>query len=235
MPNTVAIDRIYRRDWPVSLVDAKAHARIEHDEEDELIRAYLSAATEYAQNYTQRTFLITKYRQYFDAWPRRACIQHPPFRAITGVYYIDTDGVEQQLPFDNVDARPYNLIGEVELTGSLPTVATGLQKIAIEYVAGYGDYAAPHRAGFPYTFPIVFGIKRTAAWDAPDIGTPMIFDSEEHGQISKMAIEEPIRQAILLLTANFYENRDSSVLGNLKHEVPVTAHALLDQFRVYGL
>lgn len=236
MSNTVAIDRIARDDWPVSLATAKQHLRIEHDHEDDLIGTYLSAATDYAKGYTERTFHITKYRKFLDEWPRNpVCLTYPPFRAITGVFYIDPDGEEQLLPFDQVEARPYNLIGEVTLTGSMPAVKEGLQNIAIEYVAGYGDYAAPYQSGFPYTFPIIFGIIRTAPWDEPDLVAPLIFDSPEtQEKISRLEIEKPIVQAILLLTAHFYENRENVALANLK-EVPLTSNALLEQFRVYGV
>ena len=236
MLNTVAIDRIAREDWPVSLATAKQHLGIEHDLQDELIGMYLAAATDYAKGYTERTFYITKYRKYLDEWPRDpVCLTYPPFRAITGVFYIDPDGEEQLLPFDQVEVKPYNLIGEVSLFGEMPTVKDGLQNIAIEYVAGYGDYAAPYQSGFPYTFPIIFGIVRTAPWDQPDMVAPLIFDAPEtEEKISRLEIEKPIAQAILLLTAHFYENRENVGLANLK-EVPLTTQALLDQFRVFGV
>lgn len=46
-------------------------------------------------------------------------------------------------------------------------------------------------------------------------------------------IPEPIRQAMLLLIAHWYENRETVNVGNITSELPFTTAALLAPYRVY--
>lgn len=232
--NIVAVDQQSVAEWPVSLATAKQHLRIDHSEEDDLIQAYIDAAVDYARVRTNRSFSLTKYRLYLDCWQTRACLRHPPFRAITGVFYTDSNGVEQSLPTEQVQAKPYDLLGQVELIGSMPEASSGANSIYIEYVAGYGKYIALHQEGFPYSLPIVFGINWAPQRDRPNIDAPLIFDDQDTGNTaSEMDLPSSIKQAILFQIAHFYENREAVAVGNM-NEVPMTTNALLERHQVIG-
>ena len=233
--NLVAIDQQRPTDWPISLDMAKKHLRIEHGEEDDLIQIYIDAAVDYALQYTGNSFAITKYRLYLDDWPTEipAYLRKPPFRAVVGIFYTDVDGAEQALPSEQINVKPYSLIGDVTVTGTLPAVQEGVSKIYVEYVAGYGRYLALSQDGFPYTLPIIFGVAWAPQRDMPDIDAPLIFE-EDGSQGSSMSIPASIKSAILMHTAHLYENRETVGATNLK-EVPMATEALLDRHRVYGV
>ncbi|MDR2791679.1 MAG: head-tail connector protein [Tannerellaceae bacterium] len=46
-------------------------------------------------------------------------------------------------------------------------------------------------------------------------------------------LEAPLRQAILIMVANFYTNREAVAFGVSTHEVPLSVHYLLSMYRDY--
>ena len=79
---------------PISLAEAKAHLRVDADDENALITALIAAA----RLLIERTFglaLITQTWSYFlDHWPRSCCITLPiaPVQAVSAVTVHDVDG-----------------------------------------------------------------------------------------------------------------------------------------------
>jgi len=55
--------------YPVSLSEAKAHLRITHNAEDDLIQSYIAAATDWAQTFTRRIFIDTEVTIKLDRFP----------------------------------------------------------------------------------------------------------------------------------------------------------------------
>ena len=60
---------------PVSLAIAKSHFRVTTNQEDELIKLYISSARELLENDTNLSFITKSYRQSFDAFPYRSLEQ----------------------------------------------------------------------------------------------------------------------------------------------------------------
>lgn len=235
--NLVSIDQQRLADWPVSLDMAKKHLRIDHGDEDDLIQMYIDGAVSYALLYTDNSFALTKYRLYLDEWPicKPAYMLKPPFRAIIGIFYNDSEALEQQLPNEQINVKPFNLLGDVTVSGSLPAVNAGVGQIYIEYVAGYGRYLALDQNGFPYTLPVVFGINWAPQREMPNIDSALVFIDDETGATgSEMQIPAVIKQAILMQVAHNYENREAVSMGAF-NPVPLTTEALLDRCRTYGV
>jgi uncharacterized phiE125 gp8 family phage protein len=85
---------------PVDLALAKAHLRIDHDEEDDLIRAWIGAARQLTEEYTGRRWVTQTLRLTMSGFPV-GHIELPvrPVGVVTEFYYLDEVG-------DQTDVEP---------------------------------------------------------------------------------------------------------------------------------
>lgn len=135
---------------PVTVAELKAHLRIDGDEEDSLLSAYLEAAAETVERYCggrrmlRRAFTLT-----LDGFPSggggRVPIELPdlPAASVTSIVYTDSAGDDVTL-----DPSSYRLVagaprvyGEVEPveSESWPTDVIGERgRVVVSYTAGYG-------------------------------------------------------------------------------------------------
>lgn len=138
---------------PVSLAEAKAHLRVDHDDDDELITAMIAAATDHVDGWSGvlgRALVTQTWRQDFDCF--HACLRLPlaPAVSITAVKYVDPDGVEQTVDSNNYELRsdgdgPYV---QFFTTFAAPAISLEGKAVSVTYVAGYGeadDVPAPIR------------------------------------------------------------------------------------------
>lgn len=82
---------------PVTLELAKAHLRITHDNEDELIRTYVVSARKWVEEYTRRALITQTWDLTLEGFATTILL---PFGRTTEVQYInyyDSAGVEQTL------------------------------------------------------------------------------------------------------------------------------------------
>lgn len=145
---------------PVTLARAKAHLRIDHDDEDENIAAAIKAARMYAETHTSRYFLDQTIRVKLSAWPSDSVIWLEMFgandvTAVDSVAYLDADGVSQTISAANYQS---------ELSTNPPCIAPET------------DYAWPSvEAGrlYPITITLSVGAASPAALD-PRIGQAIL-------------------------------------------------------------
>lgn len=123
----------------VSLIDAKAHLKVRHNDEDDLIEAYIAAAQSHIDGP--------------DGWLGRAIgeqdlelrlnsfactdikLPFPEILGVTSIKYLDDTGVEQTM--DEADYEHYGRIVAPVWGGSWPTPGTGRERVRIRYSAGY--------------------------------------------------------------------------------------------------
>ena len=90
----------------IALEDAKAHLRVEHDEEDGLITSLISAAFRYIENRTGQVFdQRDNIVMIADRLPKgEQCLelQWTPVRSVSEVAYLDTNGARVTLPEEAV-------------------------------------------------------------------------------------------------------------------------------------
>lgn len=94
----VPTDTLYSE--PVSVDEAREHCRIDYDDEDALLAAYITAAREYAETVTRRTLISSTWDHTLDRFPAGGGairLPFPPLIEVEGVYYIDPDGETQTL------------------------------------------------------------------------------------------------------------------------------------------
>ena len=131
---------------PVTLATAKLHARVEIDDDDDLIESYISAARQRAEHLTERALAPATFCLYLDAFPADGIqIPRPPINAITSVQYVDGAGDLQ-----TVDSADYALDDAQEPAWVLPaygytwpTTLDVANAVRVTFTAGYTADACP--------------------------------------------------------------------------------------------
>jgi len=190
---------------PLTLEEAKAHLRVDHDDEDTLIYALIVAARQGAEHITERALMTQTWELALDWFPcvpyRRVEWKHdrlladainipkPPLVSIVSVKYIDTEGVQQTL-----DSSAYLLDSHREPARILSVYATDwpdtreqANAVLIRFTCGYADAAS---------------------------------------------VPQEIKQWMLLQIGMMYENRESVAAGTIS-EIPYVDR-LLDPYRFWG-
>lgn len=93
---------------PITLAQAKLHARVEHDADDALITGFVAAAREDAEHELGRPLAAQVWQLTFDAFPAVEIALGPDVTGIQSIQYLDTSGVLQTLDqaayvLDNMD------------------------------------------------------------------------------------------------------------------------------------
>lgn len=195
----------------VSRDEAKAHLRVTHNDDNDLIDSIIDAATKHAENSTQRAFKRQTWELRLDEFPcgwrptsLRRDVWHQdivlplaPLIDVESVKYRDANGVEQTL-----SPAAYRVVGigdrgRIALVSGQAWPTTHCdwpEGVIVRFVAGYDD------------------------GDSPPVAT----------------IPTPIVQAIKLLVSQFYEHREEFVRGDVISRLPQTVEALLQPYRVFG-
>ena len=124
---------------PVTLEEAKAQCRVDCADEDALIGAYISVATQAAADRLQRALVPTRYRVTLDSFPDAIELLMPPVISIESVRFIDPAGVQKAL-----DPADY-LLDKVSEPGYVvpavgkawPATLDRINTVEVEYTAGY--------------------------------------------------------------------------------------------------
>src|SRR5678809_194962 len=88
---------------PVTLEEAKAHLRIDHDDDDVYVQGLIDAATgmvdgrygSLGRALEPQTWELVLDR--FPCWPYHICIPLPPLLSVDSITYTDGDDVEQTI------------------------------------------------------------------------------------------------------------------------------------------
>jgi uncharacterized phiE125 gp8 family phage protein len=176
---------------PISLAEAKAHLRVDADDEDALLGSLIVAARAFVEKILAGALITQEWSLFLDAWPRGGTVTLPiaPVQDVAAVRVYDPDDVPADVDEEgysvDVLSEPARLVLSASGVQLLP--ARLLNAYEIAFTAGYGDEAD----------------------DVP----------------------EPIRQAVKLLVAHWFEHREPVVLGEMPQEVPATIASLLSPYR----
>lgn len=128
---------------PVDLAEMKLHLRVDHSDDDDIIAQMMLAATAWAENFQNRTYINRERTLALDEFASEITIPYPPLISVDSVAYIDTDGVEQTLAaaYYRVDtaAEPGRITEAYGYNWPLIRHCTGA--VTITYTAGYGEAA----------------------------------------------------------------------------------------------
>jgi uncharacterized phiE125 gp8 family phage protein len=128
---------------PVSLTDAKAHLRVDIDDDDDFISGLIAAARQYTETTTRRAFISQTWRLSLDNWPAGDEIElpKPPLASVSSIVYKDADGASTTWATSNYIVDTDSEPGRIVLANgaSWPTVSLyPVNPIQITFVAGYG-------------------------------------------------------------------------------------------------
>ena len=160
---------------PVSLVDAKAHLRLDTADDDQLITAAITAARIHVEAMTRRVLIEQGWRIYLDAWPKKriVTITVAPLLAVDSLTVYDPSGDPIVVGPDNYEADTVSVPGRLFLSSPLPVlVGRAVNGIEIDVTAGYGA--------------------------------------------SSIDVPAPLRQAMMMLVAHWYEHR-----GAVGHDLAI--------------
>jgi len=153
---------------PVTLAEAKAHLRIDHDGDDVLIGSLIAVAVEHIDGWSGilgRCLVTQTWRQDFDGIGH--CLRLPmPALALTSVSYIGGDG--STVTLDSADAGLYHdALGSfisVLHNRPLPGLADVVAPVTIVADYGYGsanDVPSPIKAAILLEVGRLFGMARS--------------------------------------------------------------------------
>lgn len=134
---------------PVTLEDAKLHLRVDHDTEDDLISAMISAARESCEHETDRAIAVQTLELAIDEFPVDGIqLLRPPVASIESVVYVDAEGVDQTMPstsyYLDIAQEPSWLLPAVG--ADWPATREQANAVRVRYVAGYTECPQALRA-----------------------------------------------------------------------------------------
>lgn len=128
--------------YPLTMVEAKSHLRVDHSSENDLIELFLKAATQNAEKFLGRALIDQTWDLFLDAFPADGiAIPLPPTIDVIGVFYRDTAGVEQEFSATSYDVNDTGEDTVVALvtSGSWPATNTAGNAVRVRFRAGYID------------------------------------------------------------------------------------------------
>lgn len=188
---------------PVSLEVAKKHLKFSHNSEDELVTAWIAAARELAESFTGRQLVGATWDLSLDTFP---CGQLMLPRA----------------PLLSVTSVKY-----LDTTGTEQTLASTVYRSK----AFAGPQCRPGHLSLAYaqTWP-----AHQVVADAVTIRFVAGYSAQAAtAAVAQAAVPMAIRQAMLLLLAEFDRRRSTALQGTIITEVPLSARNLLAPFRVH--
>lgn len=126
---------------PLTLADAKAWLRVEHDDDDAVIGVLVTSARLLVEQETHRALITQTWRVVRDGWGAcgRIEVSPAPLRQVLAARVYDAAGVAQSVDPSRFTLATGGAPGVLGfLPGSLPSPGRALAGIEIDIEAGYG-------------------------------------------------------------------------------------------------
>jgi uncharacterized phiE125 gp8 family phage protein len=127
---------------PVSLDEARAFLRVEHNDDDEVIAALIAGSRIHVEAQTRRALITQGWRITADSWPQdgRLTIVPAPLQALTAARVYDVDGNAQALDLQAF-VPDLGASALVFAPWALPAPGRLAAGIELDVTIGYGDAA----------------------------------------------------------------------------------------------
>lgn len=129
---------------PISLAEAKLHARVDDSDRDTLITVFIKSAREAAEHELGRALITQTWRLTLDEFPCAEIeLPKPKVLSISSVGYVDADGVDQVVSSANYTLDSAQLPGWVLPAENFDWPATRAiaNAVRVDFTAGYGPAA----------------------------------------------------------------------------------------------
>jgi uncharacterized phiE125 gp8 family phage protein len=132
--------------YPVTLAEAKLHCRIDVANDDALVNALITAATEQADHMLGRALMPQTWTLTLGTFPDAIELTRVPVASVTSVRYYDTNGTQQTLSpslysVDTADDFGFGYVVPAYNT-DWPAIRDQINAVEVIYVAGYANAAA---------------------------------------------------------------------------------------------
>lgn len=132
---------------PVSIEEAKAHLRLESDEDDDYVETLIQGAREVTEKSLGRGLVTQTWELTLDEFPDEEEIELPKgaLASVTSVQYLDANGVLQTLATTEYEVDSKSEPGKVRLAyaKSWPTTRERWNAVRVTYVVGTAAAAVP--------------------------------------------------------------------------------------------
>jgi uncharacterized phiE125 gp8 family phage protein len=125
---------------PITVQDAKDHARLSQDEEDGQVLNWIKAATRKLERDTELALITQTWDLSFSRFPFSVgALEIPirPVQSITSVKYYDSLGVLQTMPAGNYVLEASTLRLGLVVNAQWPSDVRATQSVTVRVVAGY--------------------------------------------------------------------------------------------------
>jgi uncharacterized phiE125 gp8 family phage protein len=183
---------------PVTLEEAKTQLRVDHTDDDVLIKRLITAARQHVENHTRQRIVRQKWRIYFNAFSDEMDLAPAHVREVEAIQYIDVDGNTQTAAASLYD---------VDISG---------QRVL---------------RGYSQTWPSP-RYQKNAVW--MDVWSGM-YDETESPIDNVANIDESVKQAVLMLVSEMYENTEVNYGSSGPTNPSPAFEMLLQPYRVYDL
>jgi uncharacterized phiE125 gp8 family phage protein len=134
-------------EWPVTLEEAKAHLRVDVDDDNEMIEALIEAAVDYCDGPTGflgRALIDQTWELVLDEFPEDEIkIPIPPLIEVESIKYDDGDGAQQTISSSDYTVDNVSQPGWVlPVSGTWPTTFEGVNAVRVRFRCGYLDQVA---------------------------------------------------------------------------------------------
>lgn len=132
---------------PITLAEAQAQLSYIGSDQDTYIESLITAATDWAERFTQRTLRasVTRRLSQCDWWSDPLVLPWPPVSSVTSVYYYDASNADTLLASSNYHVQN-DTDGTSRIrwasTATLPTLYDRPDAVRVLYVTGYQSVAS---------------------------------------------------------------------------------------------
>lgn len=192
---------------PVTLAEAKRQANVVATDDDALLTSLIIAAREFVEESCSRALIEQTWLAQYSEWPRSGvCLPRPPLLAITHVKYYGVSELLETLPSTDYRADTVSQPGRLwwDDDDILPVLDSCEWPVLVTYTAGYSAAA----------------------------GTSSSSSSSSGSGDAAAAVPARAKQAILLLVAHWYRNREAVLTGTISKEIELAFLSLTKSLRV---
>lgn len=132
---------------PVSLTELRAHTRVDADDDDASLAAYVAAATRHVENLSGQRLITQTWTQSFSGLADRLYLDIAPVSAVTGITYYDTNNASQTLTSSlyRLQKAREGAYVEQDSGSTYPDTYVRADAVTVTMTAGYGAPAATPR------------------------------------------------------------------------------------------
>lgn len=199
---------------PIKAADLKLHLRLDTDDENEYLDGLILAARTHVETITRRALIKQTWTLYLDGFPPYKAIGGQPFiESVSGLKFSRSEYGYDAIELARPNLRAINSIIYTDPNGVPQTLANTEYTVDAKSVPGrvvpvYGKTWPPFRF-----VPNAVAIEFDAGWD------------------DAASVPEPIKQAVKMLAAHWYENREPVSIGSTPFELPMAVESLLATYR----